>query len=195
VGAGIIITSAGSFRGPNEAVRAGRSATSMHYSGLAFDLATTSGMRDPAVDPYIVTQDGDYWRVWARTDEGLEQQLDAVVHVNGVNGAIHTQEVTARVADFTALAASYGFRRIGPRSDFPANYLSAEWWHFQCEDVLVPWISQFGIELLSLDIYTEATLPPANPPATTMSGLQGIASLWNNRKRIFGRMPTAVGWH
>ncbi len=81
-------------------------------------------MRDPTVDPYIVTSDGDPWRVWARSDQGLEQRMDAVVWENG---ATRTQAVMARVLDLTALAARHGFRRIRRRSDFPRNYLSAEW--------------------------------------------------------------------
>jgi peptidoglycan hydrolase-like protein with peptidoglycan-binding domain len=176
-GAGAIITSSGSFRELTAAVTPGRSATSFHYSGLALDLSTTSGMRDPRVDPFIVTADGDLWRVWARSDQGLEQRLDAVVWANG---ATRTQTVEARVLDFTALAAGHGFRRIRRRSDFPGNYLSAEWWHFQCEELLVPWISQFGIELLSLQRYTEAHL-------------QAAPRIWENRKKIFKR--GRGGWH
>jgi hypothetical protein len=151
---------------------------SFHYSGLAFDLATPSGMMDPTVDPYIVTRDGDRWRVWARSDEGQEQRLDAVAWRNG---ATWTQTVSARVLDFTALARRHGFQRISPRSTFPRNYLSAEWWHFQCEDLLVPWISQFGIELLSLQRYTQANL-------------QAVPRIWNNRKRIFKR-GGGEGWY
>ena len=177
LGAGAIITSSGSFREMAAAVTPGRSATSFHYSGLALDLATTSGMRDPRVDPFIVTAEGDLWRVWARSDQGLQQRLDAVVWANG---ATSTQTVEARVLDFTALAASHGFRRIRRRSDFPGNYLSAEWWHFQCEELLVPWISQFGIELLSLQRYTEAHL-------------QAAPRIWENRKKIFKR--GRGGWH
>jgi peptidoglycan hydrolase-like protein with peptidoglycan-binding domain len=178
LGAGAIITSSGAFRELTAAVTPGRSATSFHYSGLAFDLATTSGMRDPRVDPYIVTSEGDLWRVWARSDQGLEQRLDAVVWANG---STRTQTVEARVLDFTALAASHGFRRIRRRSDFPGNYLSAEWWHFQCEELLVPWITQFGIELLSLQRYTQADL-------------QAVPRIWNNRKKIFKR-GGREGWH
>ena len=96
------------------------------------------------------------------------------------NGATRTQTVEARVLDFTALAAGHGFRRIMRRSDFPGNYLSAEWWHFQCEEFLVPWISQFGIELLSLQRYTEAHL-------------QAAPRIWENRKKIFKR--GRGGWH
>ena len=52
--------------------------------------------------------------------------------------------------------------------------MSAEWWHFQCEEVLTPYISQFGIELLSLAQYNEANLSPHT-------------DIWANRMHIFKR--------
>jgi hypothetical protein len=168
---GAVITSAGSFRDVRAAVTPGRSATSMHYSGLALDLSTSTGMGDPDVDPYIVTRDGDRWRVWARATGGTEHELDAVVWRNG---ATTTRRVRATVVDFTAMAARNGFSRIGPRSCFPGNYLCAEWWHFQCDRLLVPWISQFGIELLSLALYDQGDI-------------QGVPDIWQNRKLIFRR--------
>lgn len=176
---GAIITSAGSFRDLGATVTAGRSSKSMHYSGLAFDLAPATGMRNPNVDPYIITEDGSRWRVWARTDSGTEQTLNAVVWSSG---STSTRSVTAHVIDFTALAERHGFSRIGPRSTFPANYGSAEWWHFQANSLLVPWVSQFGIELLSLDRYSEAQV-------------QAAAGIWQNRKAIFKRQPYRRGWH
>jgi hypothetical protein len=90
----------------------GRSATPFHYSGLALDLSTTSGMRDPRVDPFILTADGDLWRVWARSYQGLEQRLDVVVVWADGATRTHIHTVEARVLDFTALAAHHGFRRI-----------------------------------------------------------------------------------
>jgi hypothetical protein len=171
LGFGAVITSAGAFRDVAAAVTAGRSATSFHYSGLALDLSTPTGMRDPEVDPYIVTQDGDRWRVWARASDGTDQELDAVVWADG---EVTTKTVQARVIDFTALAEGHGFARIGPRGCFPGDYLCAEWWHFQCDDLLTPWVSQFGIELLSLRRYDRADL-------------EAVPGIWQNRKLIFRR--------
>jgi hypothetical protein len=151
----------------------------MHYSGLAFDLATVTGMRDPDVDPYIIVSEGDRWRVWSRTDSGSDQTLEAVVWAGG---STSSRRVTAKVVDFTALAARHGFEPIPPRSSFPENYLSAEWWHFQANTLLVPWISQFGIELLSLAQYSE-------------DQVRAVTGIWNNRKAIFKRLPAARGWH
>lgn len=177
--AGVLITSSGSLRSLSATVTAGRSDKSMHYSGIALDLATVTGMRDPAVDPYLLTADGDRWRIWARTESGEERTLDAVVWSAG---ATRTQTVEAKVIDLTALAERHGFGRIPHRSSFPASYLSAEWWHLQANQLLVPWVSQFGIELLSLARYSE-------------SDLRAATGIWNNRKAIFKRRPAANGWH
>ncbi len=45
----------------------------------------------------------------------------------------------------------------------------------------MPWISQFGVELLSLQRYTQANL-------------QAVPGIWNNRKKIFKR-GGREGWH
>ena len=192
IGAGATITSAGSYRRLSEAVGKGRSATSFHYAALALDLATVSGMLDPEVDPYIVTSDGDYWRVWARTAQGMEQTLDAVVWSGGKTDV---KSVTARVLDFTALAVSHGFERIRPRSAFPEDYLSAEWWHFQCEAVVTPWISQFGIEMLALSVYDAADLQPSPTCGTAASSFStgGPTMVGSEPSRVLHRKPGLLG--
>lgn len=169
VGAGGVVTSAGSFRELTATVAHGRSATSMHYSGLALDLATDTGMQNPARDPYIITQDGARWRIWCKAAGAPSRTLDAVVYRNG---ATTTRAVTANCFDLTAIAARHGFSPIGPRSTFPADYMAAEWWHLQCEEALQPYLSQFGAELLSLAMYNEA-------------GLTRQTDIWANRLRIF----------
>jgi putative peptidoglycan binding protein len=169
--AGAVLTSAGSFRDVRAPLTPGRTATSMHHAGLAFDLSTTTGMQDPDVDPYIVTRHGDRWRVWARASGGGTRDLDAVVWRDG---ATTSRRVTATVVDFTAVAERNGFAPIRPRSRFPSNYFCAEWWHFQCDSLLVGGINQFGAELLALARYDEADL-------------RAVASIWANRKLIFRR--------
>jgi hypothetical protein len=168
---GGVVTSAGSFRELTAEVTPGRSPTSMHYSGLALDLATRTGMQDPEADPYVVVREGRKWRVFCRSRSAPERELEAVVWRGG---EVSVVPVRANVIDFTEIAERHGFASIGPRSSFPGNYLSAEWWHFQCESALVPWVSQFGIELLGLRRYDEAFL-----------ARQG--AIWENRKRIFQR--------
>jgi hypothetical protein len=182
--AGGVVTSVGGFRGLGAPVTAGRSSTSLHYTGIAIDLATDTGMQDPERDPYLVEPDGRKWRLWCRSDSAPEREIGAIVYRNG---RIESHTVTARAFDFTAVAARNGFARIGPRGTFPADYLAAEWWHFQYEGALVPWLSQFGIELLSLasvrwggvtTIYDEAHLE--------------AYGLWNYRQRVFHRGTN--GW-
>lgn len=179
ISAGGILTSSGSLRSLRAKVRVGRSTKSMHYSGLAFDLAVGSGMHDARIDPYLITAEGRRWRVWARAKSGAQRTLDAVEYSRRRRQTT-TRRTTASVVDFTALAEKHGFQRIGHRSSFPANYLSAEWWHFQATTLLHPWISQFGIELLSLAEYDEPDLRRN----------QGI---WANRLSIFGRRHRS-GW-
>lgn len=174
--AGGVITSAGSLRELTAQVTPGRSPTSMHYSGLALDLATRSGMQDPAQDPYIITQEGRFWRVWCRAENGAQRTLEAVRHSRGTT---RTTTVTARVIDLTEIFQRHGFQRIGPRSGFPADYGSAEWWHFQCEAALTPFLSQFGAELLSLAPYNQSLL-------------ERNTDIWAKRKRIFKRRRN--GW-
>jgi hypothetical protein len=175
--AGALITSAGSFRNIGATVTAGRSRTSFHYSGLALDLATTSGMRSIEHDAYLVTREGTRnWRVWARADQAERRTLDAVIHRNG---SISTHQVTAEVIDLTSLMMANGFHSIGQRSCFPSNYLCAEWWHFQYEEALTPWVSQFGSELLSLSRYSA-------------DFLDDQTDIWAERKRIF--RSNRSGW-
>lgn len=175
--AGALITSAGSFRRIGATVTAGRSRTSFHYSGLALDLATTSGMRSIEHDAYLITREGTRrWRVWAKADGGERRTIDAVIHRNG---STSTERVTADVIDLTGLMAANGFHAIGQRSCFPRNYLCAEWWHFQYEEALTPWVSQFGGELLSLDRYSG-------------DFLDDQTDIWSERKRIF--RSNRSGW-
>lgn len=179
--AGVPLTTSGATRSLDAVVRTGRSPTSIHYSAAAIDLATPSGMaRMGAVRAeelaYVVTEESGRWRVWARSEAGEELALD-IVEWSG--GATTARRVEGRFLDVTAAAARHGLAPIGPRSTFPGDYQSAEWWHFQSSDVLVPWVSQFGSEILRLR-------------GTTESDLQSRAALWEVRKRIFHKK--SHGW-
>lgn len=182
--AGGVISSAGAIRALDADVGTGRSSTSMHYSGLALDLALDTGMGDPKKDPYVVVEDGRKWRVWCRSPSAPARTLDAVVCRNGKK---LVQQVTVNAFDLTEIAQRYGFARIGWRTGFPEKYVCAEWWHFQYELALVPWISQFGIELLAIAgfrtgagqvLYDEAHLAKYD--------------LWKSRKCLYQRMKD--GW-
>jgi hypothetical protein len=178
---GVLMTTSGATRPLDARVSAGRSATSIHYSAAAIDLATVSGMiRSAAADAtnqlYVVTQDGGRWRVWARSGSAQEQTLNAV---EWADGATSTRAVEGRFVDVTAMAAARNLTGIGPRSTFPDSYLSAEWWHLQTSTALVPWISQFGAEVISL-------------ADRSLADLQAQAPLWGARKRIFRKAGN--GW-
>ncbi len=168
---GGVITSSGSLRDLDAQVTQGRSSTSMHYSGIALDLYVGSGMRDPNVDPFIVVESGSRWIVYCRVPSGGQvMTLNAAYHQGG---RLRTRSVSARVINFTAIAARYGFANISRRACFPSDYMCAEWWHFQNEYVLIPYFSQFGAELLKLDGVNESRLRNAG--------------MWENRKNIFKR--------
>jgi hypothetical protein len=142
-----IVTSSGAIRPLNAKVTPGRSATSIHYSGVALDLFIFSGMQNKASDAYFVEAADRQWNLWARAANGVQRTVKAVFFANG---RTRTEDVTANLINVTELAAKHGFKTIGARSCFPGTYTCAEWWHLQCEAVLVPFISQFGTELLSI---------------------------------------------
>jgi hypothetical protein len=58
----------------------------------------------------------------------------------------------------TEILNRHGFRGIRGRKSFyvGGSYSSSEWWHFQCESVLLPSVSTFGGELMK--IYSEAEI-------------------------------------
>jgi len=151
---GGIITSAGGRRGLASKAGAARSKKSMHYTGLAFDMALPTGMKDPAVDPYVIEDiGGRRWRVWMRCEEGEEKTIEGTyITRRAGKTVIHKKEVTDKFVDFTALALKHGFHSIRARSSFfrGGSYGGAEWWHFQYERALTEGVSKFGEELLKV---------------------------------------------
>lgn len=175
---GGVVTSAGSLRKLTASVGSSRSTTSMHLPGIAFDLATGSGFeRNRDADPYRIERDrkGRGWRVWCRS-ESADYQTLIPCRWRGGKVAEQDEEDTAAF-DFTALAEKHGFYGIGPRKG--SSYSHLEWWHFQYEGGLVPFVSQFGAELLSMERYNLAFLSRQN--------------LWSNARRIFKSRNR--GWH
>jgi hypothetical protein len=169
---GGIVTSAGSLRDLNAPVTPGRSATSMHYTGIALDLHTNSGMTGSASEAYLIEQVGaKHWNVWNKVAApmGTSRTVNEVIYHPG-NKSINVNPKIVQVIDVTGMAKQNGFSGIGCRSCFPETYLCAEWWHFQCEEVLVPFISQFGAELLA--VYDQNKLAAHQP-------------IWDSRKKIF----------
>ena len=158
---GGVITSAGGKRSLRQKSGKNRSRRSMHYTGLAFDMALPTGMNKPHEDPFIIEKDGArHWVVWARSSnpdaEVRKIESCRVRRRKNSKGKSYTEIVTetveAPVFNFTELAAKHGFERIGARSSFlrGGSYGGAEWWHFQFEKALVPGKSKFGEELLKV---------------------------------------------
>lgn len=178
LGLGGHVTSDGGKRPLKAEVNSNRSPTSMHYTGLAFDLFTDSGFFHPERDPFVVTLGvNTHWEVWCRATGGQDQQLEAIYWKNRDSGVDLRKTVSGQFINFTELCGRFGFHPINPRTPFTRSqnrqYLSAEWWHFQCNDLLIPNLSQFGIELLKINGYTPEHISSQN------------ISIWNNRKLIY----------
>ena len=169
VSLGGVITSAGSMRALSSKAGAARSRKSMHYVGLAFDLALDSGANSPN-NPYLIERDptgnGRKWIVWCRSGMAPEAlrarcrelkipggtcdiQATFVGHRKGGGITITERKVTANVFSFTELAEAHGFERISARPVFlnGTSYAGAEWWHWQHSTNLVKGVSTFGGEL------------------------------------------------
>ena len=147
---GGVITSAGAKRPITDSKRmASRSVKSLHYTGLAFDLALDSGMNNPKKERFVIEEVGARgWNVWCRTE-------DESVPVRRLEGyTYHNTKVIVedRFFSFTDLAKKHGFEPISARRSFKGggSYLGAEWWHFQFEKALTPGVSTFGGELLKV---------------------------------------------
>ena len=147
---GGVITSAGAKRPITDSKRmASRSIKSLHYTGLAFDLALDSGMNNPKKERFVIEEVGARgWNVWCRTE-------DESVPVRRLEGyTYHNTKVIVedRFFSFTDLAKKHGFEPISARRSFKGggSYLGAEWWHFQFEKALTPGVSTFGGELLKV---------------------------------------------
>ena len=165
---GGIITSAGGKRRLVTKSNPNRSRKSMHYVGRAFDMAVSTGLRNPAKDPYVmVREDERFWNVWCVSALPPEELADRCV-AHGIEGGgpkalqgtylsgrkIKTKPVVRVVFNFTQLARNYGFERIPARRSFlrDGKLGGAEWWHFSWTAGLVRGKTTFGEELLR--IYT-----------------------------------------
>lgn len=150
---GGVITSAGAKRPLGDSKKmASRSSKSLHYTGLAFDMALDSGMNNPKKEMFVIeeAEENREWNVWCRTE-------DESVDIRKLMGYTYNNTrviVEDRFFSFTELARKHGFEPIKCRRSFKngGSYLGAEWWHFQFEKALTPGHSTFGGELVK--IYT-----------------------------------------
>lgn len=149
---GGIVTTAGGKRSLSGKASPSRSKKSMHYTGLAFDLALPTGMQNAEKDPYIIVDAGDrQWDVWCRTERDDVPEITLVSCVRSGKKLIK-KDVTGRFFSFTELAKKHGWERIRGRRSFykGGSYTGAEWWHFQWEAGLDKGKSKFGEELLKI---------------------------------------------
>lgn len=175
---GGIVTTAGGRRSLKEGTSTDRSVTSMHYPGLAFDLASDTGFFKPEIEPYVITLGGSgFWEVWCRVKKGDDMKMNAVYWDHWNSGTDRTKTISGKFVNLTELCAKHGFSPIRPRLSFTRpkdrKYTGCEWWHFQATDLLIPHISQFGIELLRIDEFSPESIRAMNE------------NLWNRRQAIF----------
>ncbi len=176
--AGAVATTSGGMRDLGAVVTPTRSATSLHYLGLAWDLHVGSGMAVGAKIPYLVTRDSQlprYWRVYARcsAEFGTQRKLPVVIAGQGV------REITAQVVDLTEIMLQHGFHRIPSRPSSwdkietdASVHAGTEWWHYQYEVGLQERVTAFG-ELL-LRVHTGGQSLSTSPP-------------WKYRDWLWGR--------
>lgn len=129
--AGGLLLSAGGTRELSAKVTPGRSKTSMHYLGRAFDLPPYAGAFNPRRDPYLVTQSREV------LFRGSDYPLCVEVYDLGSVKRFQESGERFKVEDgsfgsFTELALHAGFTPIPPRSGYTkGHYGSMEWWHFE----------------------------------------------------------------
>jgi|TARA_X000001388_G_scaffold77480_2_gene78490 hypothetical protein len=144
---GGVITSAGARRRLTSSKRSkSRSTKSMHYVGLAFDMALDSGMENPKKERFAIENIGNReWNVWCKTDNLTipERTIEAFTY------RCTRVPVIGRYFSFTDIAKKHGFQPIKARRWFlnGGKYTGAEWWHFQYERALIEGVSRFGAEL------------------------------------------------
>lgn len=140
----------------------GASKSSLHYIGRAFDIAISTGLKNPESDPHIVTVDEkNRWVVWFRTKNKdiPEIELDAIKweakptdkEKNAGTGLSQKKKIKARVFNFTEIAEKHGFSRIRAWDRFykiGGPYDESEWWHFQFLAGLRAGESIYGEEML-----------------------------------------------
>ena len=158
---GGVVTSAGGRRALSSGAGPARSKTSMHYTGLAFDMSLATGMQSVERDPFLCVRvpDSRKWTVWCKSDKAPEVELD-VVTCSTVKGKtqLKTTKMKVKAFNFTEVAEKHGFYSISARKSFfeGGAYGGAEWWHFQYNKALTKGQSKFGEELLKVYSLNEA---------------------------------------
>lgn len=162
----------------SEKVSVSKSIISLHYTGLAFDLAGTAGFFNPDKDPFVVTLGGNgYWEIWCRSASAGDMKMNAMYWESLESGVDKTKTVMGKFFSFTRVCEKHGFYPLRPRMSFTRStirkYTGSEWWHFQANDLLIPNLSLFGIELMRIEGYTPEYIRQTNEAA------------WERKKSLF----------
>lgn len=158
---GGVVTSAGGRRALSSGAGPARSKTSMHYTGLAFDMSLATGMQNTATDPYLCVRvpGTRKWTVWCKSDKAPVVSLDVVTcRTKSGKTELTTTKMDVKAFNFTDVAAKHGFVSISARKSFfeGGAYGGSEWWHFQYNRALTEGVSTFGDELLKVYSLNEA---------------------------------------
>lgn len=158
---GGVLTSSGAVRDLTAEASAGRSQTSFHYTGRAFDVWIGTGMQG-SKDRYLVQRAGGTdanpeWEILctSETPDPTSPLFDAslittreVEYIVWKKGpGITLQKRTVSCFSLTTILKRFGWVNIPARAAWKTEYLSTEWWHFQHHKGLVEGQSLFGDEL------------------------------------------------
>jgi peptidoglycan hydrolase-like protein with peptidoglycan-binding domain len=193
---GGMLTSSGGIRDLGEKATAGRSKTSLHYTGRAIDLFIYSGMQG-GEEPYLVTRAGGTdanpeWKLYCVSTAPMTasplydstliaaQDIECVRWVKGIGYQTYTRRATC--FSLTDVMARYGWEPIPARGQWKTDYLSCEWWHFQNAQGLTLGVSTFGDQLLQVW-----------PRNTVNAGGLALDAVWAGRSFRAGGSPVAPG--
>ena len=191
---GGVLTSSGGIRDLREKATAGRSKTSLHYTGRALDLFIYSGMQG-GNEPMLVTRAGGTdvnpeWKLYCVSATPMpesplydtawiaERDVECARWVKNVGYA--TFERRATCFCLTDVMARYGWEPIPARRTWRAEYTACEWWHFQNAQGLTLGVSTFGEQLLQV-------WPDEDVRASGLS----LGAVWAGRSFRVGVSPPA----
>jgi hypothetical protein len=161
---GGVLTSSGAVRELSAEASAGRSQTSFHYTGRAFDVWIGTGMQSTK-DRYLVQQNGGTdanpeWEILCISETPDEssplfdaslietREVEFIVWKKGPG--ITLQKRTVKCFSLTFVLKKFGWVNIPARTGWKTEYLSCEWWHFQHHKGLIEGKSLFGDELCAV---------------------------------------------
>lgn len=142
---GAVMTSSGASRRLSAKVGPGRSATSFHYTSLAFDFTLPAMMSNPDVDEHVIEfdpVDNKQFIFWSRSNmssgsvtkggvtfEVEHKTLNAIDPKKGAPPT--TRQVTGYFVNVTKIMRAHGLERIGGRKSWYSKSKGAsEAWHF-----------------------------------------------------------------